>query len=398
MIPASEIDAQAKLLNLTPQDVERDYVHGWILKEIYEHSVLSNLLVLKGGSGLRKGYLSDTRFSKDLDFSCEVEIDQRQLEEDLAQVLRAASKGSGVEFCIDDTHVRDKKLQIPGVSALEARIYFKGFYQRETLKLRSHLDINQFDKIYLPIQSRPLLHPYSDMSACSGLIKCQKLEEILASKLTTLLHRRRAQDLFDLAFSILFNRGFEVSRAEVIRTFLKKSIYDPQARQARSDLLQVPLNVFKDLWGSIIVPVTSRLDFDSVQGQFQPLIDGLFRLLEPDLGGDQIRSYSGNRSYQGPSTYGFGGGFSHEVRQVIIGSGLKLTMIEAEYQGHRRLLEPYKIEYKVRKSDNRGFEYFWAYDRIGGKSGPGIKCFFSDQLSSITPTTLTYEPRFDVEF
>jgi predicted nucleotidyltransferase component of viral defense system len=58
------------------------------------------------------------------------------------------------------------------------------------------------EQTYLPIQSRSLIHPYSDAAQCGAHIRCHKLEEILASKLTTLLFRRKAQDLFDLIFSI----------------------------------------------------------------------------------------------------------------------------------------------------------------------------------------------------
>jgi hypothetical protein len=43
---------------------------------------------------------------------------------------------------------------------------------------QDQLDITQFDRIYLPVQSRSLIHPYSDVDACSSMILCHKLEEI----------------------------------------------------------------------------------------------------------------------------------------------------------------------------------------------------------------------------
>jgi hypothetical protein len=33
----SEIEQKAVELDVSPQNVERDYVHGWLLKEIYAH-------------------------------------------------------------------------------------------------------------------------------------------------------------------------------------------------------------------------------------------------------------------------------------------------------------------------------------------------------------------------
>jgi predicted nucleotidyltransferase component of viral defense system len=100
MITDAEIEQKATELDISPQNVERDYVHGWLLREIFTHQRLSNLLVLKGGNGIRKGYLRDTRYSKDLDFSCETALDENQLHADLTEVLEAAQAGSGVQFAI----------------------------------------------------------------------------------------------------------------------------------------------------------------------------------------------------------------------------------------------------------------------------------------------------------
>ncbi|MFK4492875.1 putative nucleotidyltransferase component of viral defense system [Bradyrhizobium sp. USDA 336] len=382
--------------DISPQNVERDYVHGWLLREIFAHRRLSNLLVPKGGSGIRKGYLPGTRYSKDLDFSCENALNENQLHSDLSEILEAAKAGSGVQFAMDRTRVAEKNLKIPGVQALEVRIYFKGFYAEESVTLRSHLEISEFEKPYLPIQTRPLLHPYSDQAACTGPIRCQKLEELLAAKLTTLLFRRKAQDLFDLFYSIVFSGDFPVSRAEVVRTFLKKSTYDAEAQQARMQLLAVPLQLFRDLRDDLVTPKASRITFDMIQGRFGSLIEELFELSSrwylPALSAAVVR----------PSlvrAFGCGGSFIPAARQVIIEAGRSLTMIEADYHGVRRLMEPYKLEYKIRKKDNRGFEYFWAYDCTGGRtSGAGIKSFFSEELRNVSATNRSFVPRDQVMF
>ncbi|WP_420898610.1 hypothetical protein [Bradyrhizobium yuanmingense] len=96
--------------------------------------------------------------------------------------------------------------------------------------------------------------------------------------MTTLLFRRKAQDLFDLFYSIVFSGDFPVSRAEVVRTFLKKSIYDAEAQQARMQLLAVPLQLFRDLRDDLVTPKASRITFDMIQGRFGSLIEELFEL------------------------------------------------------------------------------------------------------------------------
>jgi hypothetical protein len=74
-------------------------------------------------------------------------------------------------------------------------------------------------------------------------------------------------------------------------------------------------------------------------------------------------------------------------------------IIEVVYSGVRRLVEPYKLDYYVRKSDGVGNEYFWGWDTTGGRtSGPGIKMFFADKIQSARVTDRGFTPRYPVEF
>lgn len=78
--------------------------------------------------------------------------------------------------------------------------------------------------------------------------------------------------------------------------------------------------------------------------------------------------------------------------------GQDLTDSEAREQGDR-LVEPYSMEYYVRKSDGVGQEYFWGYDTSGGESGQlSIKRFICDQIESVNSTEHSFFPRFAVEF
>lgn len=126
------------------------------------------------------------------------------------------------------------------VEAFEARLYFKGFYGEQDLNLRAKLNITQFEKICLSVQSRALLHPYSDGAACASMIKTHK-----ASKLTAMLHRRKPVDLFDLLYSVLVARDYPVSRLEVVPTFLKKSIFCSQPNLAKEQLLSIAVSVYE---------------------------------------------------------------------------------------------------------------------------------------------------------
>jgi predicted nucleotidyltransferase component of viral defense system len=278
VISDQEIEAKAAQFQLRPIDVQKDYVYGWLLKALFRRPGLAPVLVLKGGNALRKGYLPDTRFSKDLDFSSLQGITSAALESELREVCEFVAANAGIKFT-DKMVIRDKALDIPGVEALEVRLYFKSFYGEENLSLKSQLDITQFDRIYLPIQQRSLLHPYSDGAVCEGPILCQKLEEILASKLVTLLHRRHAADLFDLLYAIVFRDQYRVNRLEVITTFLKKSICEKGPLVAHEQLRGIPLSDFGALWNSVVAPIGSLFAFDFVIANFQALLESLFSLV-----------------------------------------------------------------------------------------------------------------------
>ena len=73
-------------------------------------------------------------------------------------------------------------------------------------------------------------------------------------------------------------------------------------------------------------------------------------------------------------------------------------MLDLTYDGFNRLIEPYKLEYYVRKKDGRGLEYFWGWDTTGGRSGKvGIKQFICDKIQSVHVTNRNFQPRFTVE-
>ena len=69
MIKPGEIQQKARELGVRDQQIEKDYVLSWILKGIVQHEELSNSIVFKGGTVLKKIYFEDYRFSEDLDFT-----------------------------------------------------------------------------------------------------------------------------------------------------------------------------------------------------------------------------------------------------------------------------------------------------------------------------------------
>ena len=176
MIEPGEIEAVSEQLGIHTSHVQRDYVNGWLLSQLYSSSPLGKQLVLKGGSCLRKAYFEGGRYSRDLDFSTTTNITDSDLGRELNTVCQALTKQAGIIFDIERTRVERKGLANAEKIIYEARLYFRDFFGQESeLIIGIRLDVTQFEQLYLPVQERYLIHPYSDADACSARIRCVKL-------------------------------------------------------------------------------------------------------------------------------------------------------------------------------------------------------------------------------
>ena len=381
MITRGEIEAKGVDFGVKVADVERDYVFGWLLSAMYaSSSSLGTRLVLKGGNGLRKAYFPYTRFSADLDFSAQTQVDPEDVGRELNKACDVVNAAAGVNFVTERTLVREKRSSDDKQKIYEARLYFRDFYGNpNTIVISVKLDISEFDKIYLPVQQRNLLHPYSDADKCVGAVRCLKLEEMLAAKLKCLLQRRMSSDLYDYVYAIFINRDLEVNTGEIVSTLLKKTIFEPSPSVLVGLFLGLPFQVLRAAWDKYVVtPAASLIDFDVAVEQFSANMRTLF---------GRFTETAANVSY-----------FPANLRNKIMEAGADLNLLRLTYSGVARDVEPYSLVFKRRK-DGFGQEYLYVWDRTGGdRSGPGIKTFLHDRIErlEILPEQ-HYEPRYPVE-
>ncbi|MGD1276304.1 MAG: nucleotidyl transferase AbiEii/AbiGii toxin family protein [Tepidisphaeraceae bacterium] len=378
MIARDEIDQASVDLGVHTSHVQRDYVFGWLLCGIFSQSELGKQLVLKGGNCLRKGYFPFGRFSGDLDFSSPRKIPTDWLAAELNRVCEFVRGIAGVEFDTSRTISRAKRGADDETEIVEARVYFRDFYGRESSMIISvRIDVTEWERLYLPVQSRRLIHAYSDYEQCQAEIRCVKLEEQLASKMKCLLQRRHVPDLFDLIYSSVIHPDFAVNRTEIVSTFLRKTIFHASPGIAKGLFLDLPLLAFQSLWEKYIVcPLRSRIDFGNVGTAFKQFIADLFANIS--VSQRQVEFF--------PSS----------LRNPIMEAGHTLTLLDIVYKGTRRTVEPYSLTYRKRK-DGVAQEYFYVYDLTGGSSGPGIKSFVASNVQRVENTNKSFEPRFPVE-
>lgn len=294
---------------------------------------------------------------------------------------------SGIQFLVDDSRVNQKKMVDSASRYFEARIYFRSFYGAdEDLKLRINLDFKEFDAIILPIQTRKLIHSYSDASACQADLRCVKLEELLASKMRALLQRRHSPDLYDFVHSLFFQKALAISRREVLTTFLKQTIYELDPSAAKGLPLQLPFEVIRGFWNEYLAcPKLSLFSFDDARSWFASIVEDIFSFARPQP------AYAGGRGAFRGSFY------SSAHRDVILEAGRLTRLLRVVYDGYERVVEPYSLTFK-RRQDGVASEYFYVWDRSGGRSGSvGIKSLFADKVQSVAMTEESFEPRFAVE-
>lgn len=380
MITPQEIEAKAQEFDIHIPNVQRDYVFGWLIFGIYTISALKDTLILKGGNVLRKAYFINTRFSEDLDFTTENSLDSQLLINELNKVCQFVQEQAGVIFDVERNQIIDEKMINDTKKIYKIRLYFKDFYQGiDYITISIRMDVTEFDKIYLPVQSRKLIHPYSDSEICSTEIKCIKLEEALADKFKCLLQRRYSFDLYDLVYGIFVNDELEVDKPEIIKTFLKKTIFEPSPIAVKNLLLGLPLDLFRSYWENhIVCPIKGRIGFDDAIDKFKTGLEILFA--------DFLYGEHNALAY-----------FPSNLRNPILKAGTEKTLLKVTYDGIDRLVEPYSIIYK-RRQDGVAQEYFYGYDQTGGRSSPaGIKAFLNAKLTAIENTTQIFDPRYEIE-
>ena len=379
MIGPSEIEEMAARMEVPPAYVQRDYVRGWLLSVLYSSSPLSKWMVLKGGNCLRKGFFENGRHSKDLDFSCPTAIPNRRLEQELNAICTQVEARTGVHFDLGRTQAAHKFDLDDVRSASEARVYFQDFYgEKHEVLLKVMMDVTQYDRLWLPPDSRSLIHPYSDAAACAATIRCMRLEEMLARKMRCLLQRNKVIDLFDLVYGVLERSALKVNLRLLLDAFFNITVFGRSPGVAKGLFLDLPFPTLARCWEKYVeCPRASRLHFDDAKQSFLSLLEKLL----PGLP-ERRRS----------SVF-----FASELRGPIMTAADSMTLIRIKYDGITRLAEPYQLAFKIRK-DRVGREYLYLYDRTGGrKHGPRLKSFPPDKVQWIENTDTPFEPRYEME-
>lgn len=187
MIGNIEIRQMARESGVPESTIEKDYALSWILNALSQHT---DSIALKGGTGIRKIYVPNYRFSEDLDFTMLENISVSKIETLIKKAVNTAKKSSGINFH-DEIRLKEN------INGYEASIYFR-ILRNSGNPLRIKFDLTKPDqeKIMLLLEKRPILHPYSD--DCFGSVLIYSIQEIMSEKIRALFERTRPRDVYDV--------------------------------------------------------------------------------------------------------------------------------------------------------------------------------------------------------
>lgn len=201
MITNREVAALAGEWGLR-HDVVEDYILGWLLAGIAEHPV-TNLWAFKGGTCLRKCWFETYRFSEDLDFTVpEADIDPVHLRATFEEVAAWVMERSGLRFHVEERSFRERRNR-RGRTTIEGRVGYLGPLGSPTIP-KVKLDLTADEVVVLPLEPRPVLHPFSDVDIPGhpgghlADVPSYSLPELMGEKLRALTERCRPRDLYDV--------------------------------------------------------------------------------------------------------------------------------------------------------------------------------------------------------
>jgi len=221
LIDKSEIMEFSREFGLRANVIEKDYVLGWVLAGIFNHTEIGADWVFKGGTCLKKCYFETYRFSEDLDFTL---TEPSHLNQDFfIQCFENISEwvydATGIEIPKDLIRFDVYENNRGGMSA-QGRIGYRGPMQPGGDLPRIKMDLTLDEILVLDPAIRDVHHPYSDCPDDGIQSKCYCFEEVFAEKIRALSERKRPRDLYDV---VHLYRYYEIkSNQNIILSTLEK--------------------------------------------------------------------------------------------------------------------------------------------------------------------------------
>lgn len=187
--------------------IQQDYLLSWILASISKNNTLSQNMLFKGGTALKKCYFGDYRFSEDLDFTAFEGLPKdTDLEHEISKAIKTASELLN-KFAPIQLSYRRYEEKYPHPDGQEAfSIYAQYPWQNQPLT-KVMIEITRKERVIFPGKCKEIIHTYDE--EIDSKIQTYSLEEIVLEKHRAILQhikklherdwgRSRSRDFYDL--------------------------------------------------------------------------------------------------------------------------------------------------------------------------------------------------------
>ncbi len=192
MIKPGEIQQKARAVGVRDQQIEKDYILSWMLFGVSKQEQLSNAIVFKGGTALKKFYFENYRFSEDLDFTLLYkEITNEEIFTWCREVFDFIREEANIPLEIIDNNEHED-------GGINFYVSYIGPLGGQGHNKRVKVDISRSEKLVFEPVWRAVLIDYADLEAYKLL--CYPLEEVLVEKMRSVMQRMQARDFYDIWF------------------------------------------------------------------------------------------------------------------------------------------------------------------------------------------------------
>ncbi len=265
--------------------IEKDYALSYLLAGIAAQPSLSETLVFKGGTALKKLYFGDYRFSEDLDFSAIAAPDSQELEEAIRQAAREAVRllSAHGPFAMETTRHIERDPHPGGQEAFITRVKFP-WYPSPLCRIK--IEITRDEPVLLAPERRPLIHGYEEEMGVNVL--CYSLAEVVVEKMRAMLqtqqkllargwNRPRARDYYDL-WRILRDFGPSLIGTDLSGLLKRKSAHRGVSYTSLTDFFTAELeSEVRRHWAGNLAPFVADLPAcDEVLAELKELLPTFF--------------------------------------------------------------------------------------------------------------------------
>ncbi|RPH47114.1 MAG: nucleotidyl transferase AbiEii/AbiGii toxin family protein [Desulfobacteraceae bacterium] len=243
MIKPQEISKIANNEGVRPQQIEKDYIISWVLWGIYNHGILKDVLIFKGGTCIKKIFIQDYRYSEDIDFTIEPSLEKLHSDDEIYTAFNEIFESIKEAVNIDLSIPEDSK-EVHESGSLKFFIDYIGPLGGKSDRIKT--DIGKGEKLEFEVEKKAMLNDYSDLKEEEEVtIICYSLDEIVIEKMAALMGRTIPRDLYDLEY-LTNTEGIELQ--DVFIEFQLKAEHKGQDPKEFVQKVTAKEKVFEKAW------------------------------------------------------------------------------------------------------------------------------------------------------